>query len=67
MKTLHHKSKRYEVQTYSGVTLAWKPVAHTNSSHQALKKVHSLTVAGSKARVRDRLVGVVVEAKPRSA
>lgn len=56
---LHHKSKRYEVQTYSTITLAWLPVAHTDSPAIALNKVRSITVKGSDARVLDRLTRTV--------
>ena len=60
MKTLHPKSKRYEVQEYSETSLTWLPVEHTDEPEVALDKVQDLNRAGTKARVRDRLCGVIV-------
>lgn len=63
---LHHKSKRYEVQTFSETSLTWKPVSHTDNPKAALDQVKSITVKGSIARVRDRKCGmIVIEAKPK--
>lgn len=58
--------KRYEVQTYSTTSLTWKPTAHTDNPKTALTKVRSITVAGGKARVKDRKCDVIViEANPK--
>lgn len=65
MINLHHKSKRYEVQTFSETSLTWQPVSHTDNPKTALDHVSSITVGGNKARVRDRYAGEVLEANPK--
>ncbi len=57
---LHSKSKRYEVQKYEEKSLTWVPVSHTDNHLMALQNVHTINVAGEKARVRDRKCGLIV-------
>lgn len=37
MPKLHHKSKRYEIQKYMPISMAYVPIGHTNDKEGALE------------------------------
>lgn len=59
---LHHRSKRYEIQKYNVVSLAWNPIDHTDDATLAMRKLTKIIKTGEHARILDRVALAVVEA-----